>query len=60
MKIDIVTFDDSEVAMGIYIDGKIYLYGDSYHESINHYIEGIVKGICIVKTDVEIKYHILT
>lgn len=60
MKIDIVTFDDSENVMGIYIDGQLECHGDSYHDRMYEYTEGFVAGIKLVGKDVQVKEHILT
>lgn len=58
MKIDIVTFDDSENVMGIYVDGKIHLFGDNYHDRMYEFTEGFVAGLKLANKDIEIKEHV--
>jgi hypothetical protein len=45
MKFDIVDFNPGgDFIMALYINGKVYMAGDSYHDKIFEQIEGFVNG----------------
>ena len=66
MKIDIVTFDENEDVKALYLDGKLYLSGDYYHDHISDNIDGWLSGIKFIKErlglsiDIGVHEHFLT
>ncbi len=59
-RVDIVTFDDNEPVMALYIDGKLETAGDSYHDSIYAYIEAFVAGMVRAGMIIEKRSYSLT
>ena len=57
MKIDIVTFCPEEDIIAIYVDGKLYMFGDSYHDKMKQFVDGFIDGINLVSSNIEIKRY---
>ena len=53
-KFTIVTFEHGEYVKSLYIDGKLHIYGDYYHNKIDELINGFIDGAKWAGTNIEV------